>query len=802
MKSHARVVVIGGGVAGCALLYHLARLGWTDVVLVEKAELTSGSTWHAAGNTPHYSTGYTNSRLYLETTRFYERFARETGEDVGFHKCGGIRLSVNRDHEAEHRRAVAKARLLGMEMEVIGPNQARDLLPYMELNGVLSACWTKEDGYIDPSSITNALARQARALGAEVYRHTRVTATVRQNGHWRVETDKGPITCEIVVNSAGLWSREVAAMVGYDFPIVPMERQYLVTEPVDGIERLNAELPILRDISAPLYMRQEQKSLLLGLFDAEPVFWAADGTPPGFVQELLVPDLERVSHAFERALARVPILGKLGVKRVINGPIMRSPDGNPTIGPVPGLTNYWMNAGYFAGFGLSGGLNARLAEWIIGGEPEIDLTAFDLRRYGAYATGAFTIESTRAAYVHEFSVAYPNEEHPVARGARVSALHGRQKELGAVFAARNGWEVPNWYAPPGVVAEEEPSYGRANWFPHAAREALAVARTAALFDLSSLAKFEVRGPGAAKALDAFSASRLPVAGMAAPAVILTPKGKTAAYAAILRLAEDRFLLTASAFLEQHLGDLLARHVAGADVEVDNKTGGRGALLLAGPNARAILEEACQSSFGKADLAGAARGQLVRTTLGLVPVMLARFSAVGGAGWEIHAEAPYMLAVFEALQKAGVAHGLVNAGARAFDALRIEMGMARWGVDFGNTTAPAAVGLARYVDPAKGAFTGKAAFLAANPPESVLVLLEVASDAAPRDLDPMGIDTVRAGEAVVGMTTSAGFGHRAGARLALAFVTRAHAAPGMALSVEVLGHRLAAKVAPPPRTARA
>ncbi|MFN0044040.1 MAG: FAD-dependent oxidoreductase [Alphaproteobacteria bacterium] len=792
MKTHARVVVIGGGIAGCALLYHLARLGWTDSVLVEKGELTSGSTWHAAGNTPHYSTGYTTSRIYLESTRFYQDFARETGEDVGFHKCGGIRLSINRDHEEEHKRACAKAKLLGMGMELISPKQACDLLPYMEMGGILSAAWTRDDGYIDPASITNALARQARAKGAEIYRHTRVTGTVRANGQWRVETDKGVIVCEVVVNAAGLWGREIAAMVGYHPPVVPMERQYLVTEAVEGIAENKAELPILRDISAPLYLRQERNSLLLGLFDEEPVFWAKTSTPPGFDQELLVPDLERVSHAFERAVARIPLLAKLGVKRVINGPLMRSPDGNPVIGPVPGLSNYWMNGGYFAGFGLSGALNSRLAEWIVGGEPEIDLTAFDLRRYGGYATGEFTMDSTRAAYVHEFSVAYPHEEHPVARGARVSTIYGRQRELGAVFAARNGWEVPNWYAPPGVVAEDEPSYARANWFPHVAQEAMAAARAAALFDLSSLAKFEVSGARAAEALDRMCANRLPDIGSGGPSLVLSPKGKTAAYVAVLRQGRDRFWITGSALLEQHLGDLLDRHVAGANVEVANVTGARGTLLLAGPHAQAILEAVGVLAPGLMK-----RGEIRAATIGLVPVHIIRLSAVGAPGWEIHAEAPYMLAVFEAVSAAGREHGLKHAGARAFDTLRIEMGMPRWGVDFGAATAPKSVGLAHFAAPEKGEFIGRKALLAAAEPENVLVLLRVDDKAAPRDLDPVGTDTVRACEKIVGMTTSVAFGHRTGARLALAFVLRDYSARGTALAIEVMGHGLAAQVVAPP-----
>jgi dimethylglycine dehydrogenase len=792
MKTHARVVVIGGGVAGCALLYHLTRLGWRDVVLVEKGELTVGSTWHAAGNTPHYSTGYATTRIYLESTRFYEQFIRETGEEVGWHKCGGIRLAINRDHMEEHRRASAKARYLGMRMEMIGPNQAKDLLPYMEIDGILGAAWTLDDGYIDPSSITNALARQARENGAEVYRHTRVVATTRANGHWRVETEKGPITCEIVVNSAGLWGREVAAMVGYHPPMVPMERQYLVTEPVEGLKALGRELPILRDIAAPLYMRQERESLLLGLFDKEPVFWAAEGTPDGFEQELLVPDLDRVSHAFEKAVARIPVLGRLGVKRVINGPLMRTPDGNPLIGPVPGAPNYFMNGGYFAGFGLSGGLTARLAEWIVGGEPEIDLTAFDLKRFGGYATIPYAMDATRGAYVHEFSVAYPQEEPHGARRARTNAIYDRLKNDGAVFGVRNGWEVPNWFAPKGTQAEDKPSYGRANWFPHVAAECRSVASGVGLLDLSSLAKFEVAGTGAAAWLDRLTANRLPQKdGRIAGTPILSGKGGIAAFAAVTRLGPERFYLTASALAEQHLDDHL-RRAAVDGIDIDNVTAARACLLLAGPKSRDVLAAASESDVSDAALPAFSARDL---TIGFAPVRILRLSSVGGLGFEVHCEAPYLFAVYKALKEAGAAHGLVDIGMRAFESLRIERGLPRWGVDFGPATRPKAIGFDRFVKPEKGDFVGRDAFAASDMPSDVLVALKL-DDGGP-EADPCGMEILYDGDAQAGLVTSGAFGHRVGARVALAFVKRERAKPGTRFAVELLGARVGASVVATP-----
>lgn len=794
MKSHARVVVIGGGIVGCSLLYHLTKRGWRDVVLVEKGELTVGSTWHAAGNTPHYTTSYTTGRVFLESTNFYNAFAKETGEEVGFHKCGGIRLAINQDHIEEHKRAIARSHYLGMPIELVGPAEAKRLFPYIETKGVLAVAYTPDDGYIDPSSITNALARQARANGAEVYRHTRVTGMSRENGNWRVETDKGVITCEIVVNSAGLWGREVAAMVGYRPPMVPMERQYLVTEPVPGLKDLGHELPILRDITAPLYIRQERESLLLGLFDKEPVFWAADETPAGFEQELLVPDLERVSHAFEKGLERIPILGELGVKRVINGPLMRTPDANPLIGPVPGIPNYFMNGGYFAGFGLAGGLGGHLAEWIVEGEPAIDLSAFDARRFGDYATAGYTMDATRGAYVHEFSVVYPQEEPHGARNARVSALHDRMTDAGAVFGVRNGWEVPNWFATKGGPSKEKPAFRRADWFATVAAETKSVVARAGVLDLSSLSKFEVSGAGAAAWLDRLSANRLPQEGAIAASPLLSPKGKLAAFVSIARTGRDRFYLTASSLAERHVLDILMRG-APADVAVDDLTEAWGALLVAGPKAREILAAALKEDLSDEKLP---RFRTREVTAGIVPARILSLCALGLPGWELHGAAPYLRSIYDAVRAAGEAHGLVDFGMRAHESLRIEAGVPRWGIDYGAATAPAAIGFDRYVKTDKGEFVGSTAKGAQ--PGSVLVTLKLDEKGPVADADSCGSEPVWDGDTRVGITSSGSYGHRAGARLALAFVERAKAAPGTKLTVELLGERQPATVVATPAVA--
>ena len=406
MRTHARIAIVGGGIAGCSLLQHLVDAGCTDVVLVEKGELTSGSTWHAAGNIPHYMGGRTFSRLHKSSLDFYTGFASRSGCEIGLHRCGSLKVATTKAQLQEYEAFVSIANQLGMPFEVVGPEEVSRQFPYVSTDGVLGAAWTPADGHVDPSSLTQALADSARKAGAKILRHQCVTSIqASANSEWQLETQGINIVAEHVINSAGLHSREVSQLLDHRLPVVPMERQYLVTEPLSGIEDLEQELPVLRDVSAPLYARQEQLSLLLGLYDREPVFWAIEGTPPSFDQELLQPDLDRVGEALRLAMLRIPILNEVGIKRVLNGPLLRTPDAAPLIGPVPSLRNYWLNTGYFAGIAQSGGCTAILARWILEGEPGEDVRVIAASRFDETADADYTMKMTRVAYAQELGQA-------------------------------------------------------------------------------------------------------------------------------------------------------------------------------------------------------------------------------------------------------------------------------------------------------------------------------------------------------------------------------------------------------------
>ncbi|MGH6953242.1 MAG: GcvT family protein, partial [Alphaproteobacteria bacterium] len=699
----------------------------------------------------------------------------------------------------EHKRHAGQARDVGLPLELIGPNEVKTLFPLASTEGVLGAAYTPEDGHVDPASLTDALAGVACESGAEIRRRTRVTGLKAIGPRdWRVSTEHGEIAAEVVINAAGLWAREVAAMVGYRPPMVPMERQYLVTEPAADLRALKRELPVLRDIAAPLYLRQEGQGLLLGLFDREPVFWAEDSTPDGFERELLPPDLERVSGAFERAMRRVPALRTLGVKTVVNGPLMRTPDANPLLGPVPGLDGFYMNAGYFAGFAQCGSACRYVAEWIVAGEPSIDLGALDVRRFGAYATIEYTRATTRAAYAHEFGVGYPHDDLAAGAPARTSPIHRRLEARGATFSARNGWEAPAWFAPKGVPARDEPSFGRANWFPYVARECHAVMDGVAVLDLSSLVKVEVTGPDSGVWLDRLCANRLPARpGEIASSPILNTRGGVAALVSLARLGEDRFYVTAAAAAEQCLLDILERHLPrGSRVAVANRTADRGALLVAGPRSRELLERVTDD-----EVASAAFPWLVARELPFGPgrTLALCLSSVGELAWELHHDAALHAALYDRLHAAGDGLGLVDFGMRAFDSLRLEKGYPRWGIDLGPATDPFAAGLGHLIAPKTGGFVGREALEArrAQPPGSareVLVTLVLEDGGPDNEVVPWGAEPVLDGDEVVGLTSSGGYGHRIEKRIALAYVRDELARAGLALEVEILGHRSRATVA--------
>ncbi|MGE0094147.1 MAG: FAD-dependent oxidoreductase [Alphaproteobacteria bacterium] len=774
MKSHARVVIIGGGVIGCSVAYHITKLGWRDVVLVERAELTSGSTWHAAGLNHLYSETAFLSRIYKESFDLYRSLEAETGQATGVHVTGGLRLARSADGMAEFRRYLAPAHALGIEADIVGVNRARELWPLLESDKFIGALHTPGEGYVDPTMTTNALAKGARNRGAEIYRHTRVTGlTQLPSGEWRVETDKGAITAEYVVNAAGCWGAEISKLLGHYLPVLTCEHQYLVTEQTDILKDLKVELPVLRDYNVPLYCRQERQGLMVSGYEHGVKLNWLDGAPKDFVTELFPPDLERATPCLEETFEMIPALKTLGIRTVVNGPIPGTPDMQGLLGPAHGLRNYFVCCGIHGGF-VQGGLTRYLAEWIVEGEPSIDLSSVDVRRYGGYATKDYAVSRIEIGHMWSLPAAYPENEPQGGRPARTDALYERLAAKGAVFGVANGWEVPNWFAPKGVKPEDELSFGRANWFPHVAAECRAVRAHAGVLDLASQAKFMVEGLEASSFLERISASPLPQPGQRKLSLFLTPKGGIEILAAVDRNAHGGFFLSAPAASEQRLADLLRRH--GPGVHVQNVTGGTGIFLLAGPAATKILEGVTGSDLGDISV-----GQSIEAAIGMASVHLTRVDDIDASAWEIRHPAEAQLGIYDALMKND--SRLVDFGMRAWNSLRLERGVARWGVDLSTDLGPRAAGLGHLLCRNK------------KTPErqdkSTLVLLDVSDKALPTD--PWGGELVQVDGRTVGMVTSGAKGHTTGRSLAFAQLEHGHAKSGQRLEVVLLGQSYGAVV---------
>src|SRR5262245_54072043 len=780
---------------GASLLYHLAHAGWTDSVLLERGELASGSTWHAAGNTPHFNTSLNLSRIHLTSTDLYRRLEAETGQAVGFHRPGSLRLASVPDRMDEYLRHRGKARTIGLPFEVIGPDEVRRLHPLVETRGLLGAAWNPEDGHVDPTSVTRALAKGARDRGARVERHRRVKAIERTaGGEWRVVTDRSDLLVEVVVNTAGTWAREVGQLVGLDLPIVPMEHQYLVTEAIPEIAALGRELPLLREVDVSYYLRQEAHGLLLGPYERGAKPFGVGGIPPGFGADLLPPDPERLRPIIEGAMARVPALARAGVARIVNGPITYTPYGNPLLGPAFGLPGFWLACGLSFGITQAGGAGQYLAEWIVEGQPSIDLWEVDPRRYGTYATERYAMARCIDIYEDEYAIGYPQADRRPGRPARTRPLYDRLREAGPVVSVRNGWERPYWFAPSGVEPCDRPSFRRTNWFDAVGREARAVRERAGLLELSSFAKYEVHGPGAEAFLDRLCANRLPKLGRIVLSQLLTPRGAIECDVTVTRLSADRFLMLSAAVAELHDLDWLARHApSDGSVTIENVTARWGVLILAGPCAREILARVTDADLSNGAFPWFSAREI---EVGSTPVRALRINFVGELGWELHHPAECQVALYEALHDAGQAVGLVDFGLRAMDSLRLEKAYRAWGSDLNTEVTPLEAGLERFVAFDKGDFIGRDALLQQRRTGVRKRLATLAMEAL--DADCWGNEAVWAGDRVVGITTSGGYAHWLDQSLAVAYVDAALATPGTPLTVEVLGeHRPAVVLTEPP-----
>ncbi|HTM20470.1 MAG TPA: FAD-dependent oxidoreductase, partial [Kofleriaceae bacterium] len=710
MRTQARVLVIGGGIVGVSVLYHLTKRGWSDVMLVEKTELTAGSTWHAAGLLPLFNMSYSVGQLHKYSVDLYQALEAETGQAVSFHKTGNLRLATNRQRMDEYRRYCGTANTIGVPFEIITPKQVAKLWPLCNVDGIVGALFHPQDGHVAPVDVTQALAKGARTGGAEINRNTKVTAIDRTpGGEWKVTTDQGVITAEHVVTATGSWARQVAKLVGLDIPVIPVEHQYIVTDAIPELEeRYKAglpELPVLRESDQSYYMREERQGLILGPYEKGAPAWAVDGVPDAFGQELLPPDLERLEPHINAAIHRVPIFGKAGIKDCVNGPIAYTPDGGPLLGPAWGLKNYWLAEGFSFGITAAGGAGKVLAEWIVEGYPEVDPWDIDPRRFGPYANKRYTKIKNEEAYEHIFVLHYPLEERPGARPAKTSPCYDRQKQLGAVFGQKYGWERANWFAPKGKPAKDKYSFRRANFFEPVREECKAVRERVGLLDLTGFSKWEVSGPGAEAYLDRLVANRVPKKiGRVQLVHALTATGGVLSELTITRLAEDRFYLISAAAAERHDHDLLWRNLpADGSVRLDNVTLANGVLVLAGPQARTVL-----GKLTDADLSNEAFPWLTgqEILVGVVPVRALRVNFVGELGWELHHPIVYQNALWDQLMAAGAEHDIHPFGIRAMDSLRIEKGYRYWRSDLTTEYTALEAGLDRFIQLNKGPFVGR------------------------------------------------------------------------------------------------
>jgi len=799
MKSRAKAVVIGGGVVGVSALYHLARKGWGDeVVLVEKGELTSGSTWHAAGLLPLFNMSYSVGQIHKYSVRLYQELESETGEPVGFSQVGNLRLAMNAERMDEYHQYAATARTIGVDVRFLTPAEIGELWPLCDTGGLVGGIHHPGDGYIQPADLTQALARGARARGATIYRNTRVLGIERDaSGAWRVATDQGDILCDHVVSATGNYARQTGAMVGLDLPVMPVEHQYIVTEAHPALQQRRRdglpELAVLRESDGSWYLREEAGGFILGPYEHGAPCCYVDGPKPDAEYELFQEDIERLMPHVEAAMARVPAFGEVGVKRVYNGAIAYTPDGNPIIGPAWGLDNFWLSEGHTFGITAAGGAGWQLAEWIVEGEPTVDMLGVEPRRFGDYVTKPYLLAKTEEAYANVFTIHYPDEERPAGRPLRTAPCYERMRQRGAVFGQKFGWERPNFFATDGMAQADDWSFRRSGWFEAVRKEVANTNAGVGLLDLTAFAKCRVAGPGAEAFLDGFVANRLPARiGGLCLAHALNRRGGIHSEFTILREAADAFYLVSAGGWQRLDHDYLRRHLPGdGSVRFTPLTDARGVLVLAGPKCRQLLQRLTQ-----ADLSNAAFPWLTAQDIevGTAPVTALRVNYVGELGWELHHPIEYQNTLFDALFAAGEDLGLQPFGIRAMDTMRLEKSYRMIGTELSIEYSAFESAMDRFVKPDKGDFLGRAALLARERTGRKwrLVTVEVAGV---DNADALGNNALYQEDAMVGRATSGGYGFRVGKSLALAMVPPTLAETGTALDIEILGRRHPATVIP-------
>ena len=796
MKSHARVVIIGGGAVGVSTLYHLAKKGWSDVVLIERKELTSGSTWHAAGLLPLFNMSYSVGQIHKYSVKLYRSLQEETGLNPGLSQVSNIRLATHQDRMDEYMQYAGVAETIGVNVEKLTPDEVIDIWPLAVKDGLVGAIRHPDDGYIQPADLTQALAKGARDRGAEIYRNTVVTAISRTtSGEWLVTTDKGEIRCEHVVSATGNFARRTGAMVGLDIPVIPVEHQYIVTEPHPAIRERQAkglpEMGVLRESDGSWYMREENGGLILGPYEKGAPVCYFDGPDEDSEYELFQEDLERLMPHIESAIARVPAFGEVGVKKVYNGAIAYTPDGSPIVGPAWDLPNFWLNEGHSFGITAAGGAGWQLAEWIVEGEPTIDMNGVDPRRFGDYATKSFLKEKNEEAYANVFTVHYPDEEREAARPLRTTPCYDRLKAMGAVFGQKFGWERANWFAPEGVAAEDHWSFRRSNWFDYVGAEVANVTTNCGLLDMSAFAKCRIEGPGAEAFLENLIANKLPKkVGRVILAHALAPRGGVHSEFTIMREADDSFYIVSAGAAQRLDHDWLKKHMPDdRSVSYTNLTNSMGVLVLAGPKSRDLLQKLTLSDLSNAAFPWLSGQQI---NVHLAPSLAMRVNFVGELGWELHHPIEYQNHIFDALFAAGAEFGLKPFGIRAMDAMRLEKSYRMVGTEMSIEYAAFESGLHRFVQMQKESFIGRDGLAAWQEKgfTNSFVTLEVKGT---EDADALGGNPLYKDGKLVGRATSGGYGFRVKKSLALAMVSPELTEAGTVLEIDILGRRFDAVV---------
>lgn len=789
MDTHARVAIIGGGAMGTALAYHLGEEGWSDTVLLEKDELTSGSTWHAAGLCTYFIGGYAIDQLHAYGVKFYSRLEELTGHYVSWHDCGSLRIALDQDYFDWFRHVKSVAPQIGYEVELLTPEQIRAEHPHINLDGIVGGALTRGDGHVDPAGVANAMAIGARNFGVTIRRHCRVTGIARErSGEWRVSTTEGDIVAEHVVNASGCYARAVQAMVGGTVPIANMLHHYVVTAPIPELVESESELPVVRDPHASCYLRQEQKAGMIGIYETEGAAESWDGGEPHWESEseLFEPDYDRVGTWLERGLARIPIFATVGIKRAVHGAISHTPDSNPLLGPAPGLRNFWMCCGSSIGIAQGAGSGKYLAQWMVHGDSEINMTSVDPRRFGSWATNEYARDKSIQDYGLMYANPLPGEELPAGRRMRTSPLHDTLVARGAVHTEAFGWERPKWFSPDGQA--ERYSFRRSNVHDIVREECRAVRERVGVMDFTSFSKFEVSGADAEAFLGRVFANRPPRPGRLALAHRLSPEGRIQGESTIARMGEDRFYIVSGAAWEvRDMDAFLAGRREGEAVEIANRTDEIGVLVVAGPKSRATLQ-----ALTNADLGNEAFPWLSVREIDLVgaTVRALRVNYVGSLGWELHCPVDSLESIYRAIRESGEEHGIADFGAYAVDSLRIEKAYKGIGAELTNEITPVEAELMRFV---RGdGYVGQEAVEAAcqgSPAIRIAYLELLEADEA----------DIRGGESVfhdgkdVGVTTSGAYAHHSARSLFFAYLPPRLCDPGTEVDVRVLGEPRRARV---------